>query len=181
MLRMRLATYEHLPFCFFALDMIDAISVCFPVTWRHICLRSCSQPLSKCPDGASKRRSLCRDCAGEWHRALCRHPPAELTPLTSFPPAAVFSPSRFESTPPHTDRWDMALFAGGPVWAMQWCPTPDGSPEKQYVALACHRGMDDEHCVNETYGGAALVQLWDVGRLDSCSRCCSSGNLRGAC
>lgn len=79
--------------------------------------------------------------------------------------------SRFESTPPHPDRWDMALFAGGPVWAMQWCPTPDGSPEKQYVALACHRGMDDEHCVNETYSCAGLVQLWDVGRLDSCSRC----------
>lgn len=86
------------------------------------------------------------------------------------------SPSRFESTPPHPDRWDMALFAGGPVWPIEWCPTPDGSPEKQYVALACHRGMDDEHCVNKTYSGAGLVQLWDVGQLDSCSRCGSSSN-----
>lgn len=73
----------------------------------------------------------------------------------------------------------MALFVGGPVWAMEWCPTPDSSPEKQYIALACHREMDDEHCVNKTYGGSGLVQLWDVGRLDSCSRCSLSENFGG--
>lgn len=73
-----------------ALNMVDLISVCLPVTWRHICLWSCSPLLSKCPDGASKRRSLCRDCAGGWHPALCRRPAAELTPLTSFSLAVVF-------------------------------------------------------------------------------------------
>lgn len=60
---------------------------------------------------------------------------------------------------------------------MEWCPAPDNSADRQYVALACHREMDDEHCVNQTYGGAALVQLWDVGRLDSISGCGSSGNI----
>uniref|UniRef100_A0A1A8FY35 General transcription factor IIIC, polypeptide 2, beta n=1 Tax=Nothobranchius korthausae TaxID=1143690 RepID=A0A1A8FY35_9TELE len=59
----------------------------------------------------------------------------------------------------------MLLFAGGPVWALEWCPTPDGAPATQYVALACYRGMDDVHRVNQTYTEPGLVQLWDCGRL----------------
>ncbi|KAM6906758.1 general transcription factor 3C polypeptide 2 [Lycodopsis pacificus] len=78
--------------------------------------------------------------------------------------------SRFTAVPAHPDRWDMLLYAGGPVWAMEWCPTPDGAPASQYVALACHRGMDDQHCVNKTHGGAALVQLWELGTLEYDSR-----------
>ncbi|XP_017290417.1 general transcription factor 3C polypeptide 2 [Kryptolebias marmoratus] len=74
--------------------------------------------------------------------------------------------SRFESAPAHSDRWDMSLFAGGPLWAVEWCPTPDGAPATQYVALACHRGMDDSHCVNRTYAEPGLVQLWDCGTLE---------------
>ncbi|XP_041815137.1 general transcription factor 3C polypeptide 2 [Chelmon rostratus] len=78
--------------------------------------------------------------------------------------------SRFAAVPAHQDRWDMLLFAGGPVWAMEWCPTPDGAPASQYIALACHGGMDDQHYVNKTYAGPGLVQLWDVGRLEYNSR-----------
>lgn len=73
---------------------------------------------------------------------------------------------RFESVSAHPDRWDMLLFAGGPVWAMEWCPTPDGAAASQYVALACHRAMDEQHYVNKTYTGPGLVQLWDVGKLE---------------
>ncbi|KAM9339283.1 general transcription factor 3C polypeptide 2 [Symphorus nematophorus] len=78
--------------------------------------------------------------------------------------------SRFTAVPPHPDRWDMVLYAGGPVWAMEWCPTPDGAPATQYIALACHRGMDNRHYVNKTYTGRGLVQLWDVGKLEYNSR-----------
>nr|XP_020473904.1 general transcription factor 3C polypeptide 2 isoform X1 [Monopterus albus] len=78
--------------------------------------------------------------------------------------------SRFGALPAHPDRWDMLLYAGGPVWAMEWCPTPGAAPATQYIALACHRGMDDEHYVNKTYTGAGLVQLWDVGQLEYNSR-----------
>ncbi|XP_019108923.1 general transcription factor 3C polypeptide 2 [Larimichthys crocea] len=77
---------------------------------------------------------------------------------------------RFSAEPAHSDRWDMLLFAGGPVWAMEWCPTPDGAPASQHIALACHRGMDDQHQVNKTYTGQGLVQLWDVGKLEYNSR-----------
>ncbi|XP_068433274.1 general transcription factor 3C polypeptide 2 [Clinocottus analis] len=77
---------------------------------------------------------------------------------------------RFTAVPAHPDRWDMLLFAGGPVWALEWCPTPDGAPACQYVALACHGGMEDRHCVNKTHSGAGLVQLWDLGPLQYNSR-----------
>uniref|UniRef100_A0A1A7WT83 General transcription factor IIIC, polypeptide 2, beta n=1 Tax=Iconisemion striatum TaxID=60296 RepID=A0A1A7WT83_9TELE len=78
--------------------------------------------------------------------------------------------SRFESVPAHSGRWDMLLFAGGPVWALEWCPTPDGAPASQYLALACHRGMDDVHQVNQIYTEPGLVQLWDCGSLKYNSR-----------
>ena len=75
-------------------------------------------------------------------------------------------PSRFEAVDAHPERWDTLMFTGGPVWAMEWCPSPDGSSDNQYVALACHRGMDDQHCANEKYTGSSLIQLWDVGKLE---------------
>lgn len=71
----------------------------------------------------------------------------------------------------------MLLFAGGPVWAMEWCPTPDGAPASQHIALACHRGMDDQHQVNKTYTGQGLVQLWDVGKLEYNSRYGQGGHI----
>ncbi|XP_034555359.1 general transcription factor 3C polypeptide 2 [Notolabrus celidotus] len=78
--------------------------------------------------------------------------------------------SRFSALPAHPDRWDMFLFAGGPVWALEWCPTPDGAPASQYIAVSCHRGMDEKHCFSETYTGHGLVQLWGVGTLELSSR-----------
>ncbi|XP_005464867.1 general transcription factor 3C polypeptide 2 isoform X2 [Oreochromis niloticus] len=72
---------------------------------------------------------------------------------------------RFDSIPPHPERWDMMLYAGGPVWALEWCPTPDGAPATQYIALSCHQRMDDFHYVNKTSAGTGLIQLWDVGKL----------------
>ncbi|XP_034756650.1 general transcription factor 3C polypeptide 2 [Etheostoma cragini] len=78
--------------------------------------------------------------------------------------------TRFTAVPSHPDRWDMLLYAGGPVWAMEWCPTPDGAPATQYLALGCHRGMDDQHYVNKMYSGPGLIQLWDLGMLEYNSR-----------
>lgn len=49
---------------------------------------------------------------------------------------------------------------------MEWCPTPDGAPATQYIALACHRGVDDQHYANKMYSGPGLIQLWDVGQLE---------------
>nr|XP_057945298.1 general transcription factor 3C polypeptide 2 isoform X2 [Doryrhamphus excisus] len=84
---------------------------------------------------------------------------------------------RFQAGPPHQDYWDMHLNAGGPVWAMEWCPTPDGAVVSQYLAVACHRNMDDQHYLHKNYTGPALVQVWDLGRLEYNSRPTSQAGL----
>ena len=92
------------------------------------------------------------------------------SPFLFFNAALFTSLTRFTAVPAHPDRWDMLLYTGGPVWAMEWCPTPDGAPASQYVALACHQGMEDQHCVNKTHSGVGLVQLWGLGALEYNSR-----------
>ncbi|XP_061609862.1 general transcription factor 3C polypeptide 2 isoform X1 [Phyllopteryx taeniolatus] len=74
--------------------------------------------------------------------------------------------NRFESLPAHPECWDMHLYTGGPVWPMEWCPTPDNAVASQYLAVACRRDMEEQHYFHKTYSGPALVQLWDVGTLD---------------
>ncbi|XP_043931276.1 general transcription factor 3C polypeptide 2 [Protopterus annectens] len=72
---------------------------------------------------------------------------------------------RFQSLPPHRERWDTVLFVGGPVWCMEWCPTPDGSAACQHAAIYCHRGMDDRHQMSRPFAEPGLLQIWKMGRL----------------
>uniref|UniRef100_A0A6I8T0S2 General transcription factor 3C polypeptide 2 n=1 Tax=Xenopus tropicalis TaxID=8364 RepID=A0A6I8T0S2_XENTR len=81
---------------------------------------------------------------------------------------------RFQSLPPHPQRWDMNFFVGGPVWSLEWCPTLGGSGSCQYLALYCHWGMDDRHKVDGVHPGPALLQLWSLGPLDM-ENSCDSG------
>uniref|UniRef100_A0A8C5M598 General transcription factor 3C polypeptide 2 n=1 Tax=Leptobrachium leishanense TaxID=445787 RepID=A0A8C5M598_9ANUR len=74
---------------------------------------------------------------------------------------------RFQSLPPHPERWDMTFFVGGPVWTMEWCPTIPGSGSCQYLALYCHKSMDDQTRIHVTKTGPALLQLWRLGTLDT--------------
>ncbi|XP_019392829.1 PREDICTED: general transcription factor 3C polypeptide 2 isoform X2 [Crocodylus porosus] len=73
--------------------------------------------------------------------------------------------NRFNSLQPHEERWDVSFFVGGPVWAMEWCPTPEGSAASQHVALYCHRGMDEKHSLAKVHTGPSLLQLWSLGPL----------------
>uniref|UniRef100_A0A8C0ITY7 General transcription factor 3C polypeptide 2 n=1 Tax=Chelonoidis abingdonii TaxID=106734 RepID=A0A8C0ITY7_CHEAB len=73
--------------------------------------------------------------------------------------------NRFNSLQPHEERLDVSFFVGGPVWAMEWCPCPEGSATPQYVALYCNKGMDEQHSLAELHTGPALLQLWALGIL----------------
>uniref|UniRef100_A0A8C3I487 General transcription factor 3C polypeptide 2 n=1 Tax=Chrysemys picta bellii TaxID=8478 RepID=A0A8C3I487_CHRPI len=73
--------------------------------------------------------------------------------------------NRFNSLQPHEERLDVSFFVGGPVWAMEWCPCPEGSAAPQYVALYCNKGMDEKHSLAELHTGPALLQLWALGIL----------------
>ena len=72
---------------------------------------------------------------------------------------------RFSSLQPHEERLDISFFVGGPVWAMEWCPSPEGSAASQYVAVYCHGSMEETHSVAGLHGGPALLQLWGLGAL----------------
>ncbi|TRY98126.1 hypothetical protein DNTS_028486 [Danionella cerebrum] len=82
-------------------------------------------------------------------------------------PIVLQTMNRFESMPYHPERWDSMFFVGGPVHSMEWCPCPDGAAKTQYAAIYCHKGMDDLHKVNQLYSSPALLQLWEVGSLQS--------------
>uniref|UniRef100_A0A673MA45 Uncharacterized protein n=1 Tax=Sinocyclocheilus rhinocerous TaxID=307959 RepID=A0A673MA45_9TELE len=81
-----------------------------------------------------------------------------------------FLSKRFESLPHHSERWDALFFVGGPVRSLEWCPCPDGAAKRQYAAIYCHKGMDDEHKINKLHTGPVLLQLWDIGDLQCKSR-----------
>ncbi|XP_035424223.1 general transcription factor 3C polypeptide 2 [Cygnus atratus] len=78
---------------------------------------------------------------------------------------ALYRLNRFNSLQPHEERRDVSFFVGGPVWAMEWCPTPEGSAATQYVCLYCHKSMDETHSVAGLHRGPALLQLWSLGTL----------------
>ncbi|XP_069742678.1 general transcription factor 3C polypeptide 2 [Narcine bancroftii] len=73
--------------------------------------------------------------------------------------------SRFQSLPAHTERWDVNFFVGGPVWCLEWCPTPEGSAACQYAAIYCNKGMDDRHTLTCQYIEPTLLQIWQLGDL----------------
>ncbi|XP_059501461.1 general transcription factor 3C polypeptide 2 isoform X2 [Stegostoma tigrinum] len=72
---------------------------------------------------------------------------------------------RFQSLPAHKDRWDINFFVGGPVWCVEWCPTPEGSAACQYAAIYCNKRMDDRHKLMDQYTEPTLLQIWQLGDL----------------
>eukprot|EP00727_Mastigamoeba_balamuthi_P005376 m51a1_g14837 putative domain containing protein (1290) ;mRNA; r:720960-727154 len=74
----------------------------------------------------------------------------------------------------------LVLNAGGPVWAMDWCPrrppappspqgaafTQEGSSQArtavQYLAVSAHRSFMETHRTTERYSGTNCVQVWRV-------------------
>ncbi|XP_075057113.1 general transcription factor 3C polypeptide 2 isoform X2 [Mixophyes fleayi] len=117
-------------------------------------------------------------CIDNWHFLSPREAEGYLPLQTTSPPFSIRREgiqeeadpcvlSRFQSLPPHRERWDVTFFVGGPVWSLEWCPTLGGSGSCQYVALYCHRGMDDRHRLDVTHTGPGLLQLWSLGSIGS--------------
>uniref|UniRef100_A0A8C3KH28 General transcription factor 3C polypeptide 2 n=1 Tax=Calidris pygmaea TaxID=425635 RepID=A0A8C3KH28_9CHAR len=98
-------------------------------------------------------------------------PAEEKSPLFSIQREGIeddgvlYRVNRFSSLQPHEERRDVSFFVGGPVWAMEWCPSPEGSAAAQYVAIYCHGSMEETHSVAGLHGGPALLQLWGLGTL----------------
>ncbi|XP_074717248.1 general transcription factor 3C polypeptide 2 isoform X3 [Strix uralensis] len=89
----------------------------------------------------------------------------------------LYRVNRFSSLQPHEERLDVSFFVGGPVWAMEWCPSPEGSAASQYVAVYCHGSMEETHSVAGLHGGPALLQLWGLGALQPAQGCADKARL----
>eukprot|EP00850_Spirogloea_muscicola_P023381 SM000352S13429 [mRNA] locus=s352:4947:9012:- [translate_table: standard] len=59
---------------------------------------------------------------------------------------------------------DVVLFAGGPVWALDWCPLPPHLTVGpwQYLAVGCHSAREPHHLVGQPAHGPGLIQIWAV-------------------
>ncbi|XP_044516930.1 general transcription factor 3C polypeptide 2 [Gracilinanus agilis] len=84
--------------------------------------------------------------------------------------STLYRINRFSSLAPHPERWDVSFFTGGPLWALEWCPVPEGAVVSQYVALFCSPSMNETHSLSRPYEGPGLLQLWNLGTLqqESC-------------
>ncbi|XP_012583025.1 PREDICTED: general transcription factor 3C polypeptide 2 isoform X3 [Condylura cristata] len=78
--------------------------------------------------------------------------------------------NRFSSITAHPERGDLSFFTGGPLWALDWCPVPEGAAASQYVALFSSPDMNETHPLSQLHSGPGLLQLWDLGTLqpESC-------------
>lgn len=60
----------------------------------------------------------------------------------------------------------LAFNAGGPIWAMDWCPSGPASAEtSQYIAISAHRTWEERHLIHANSSGPNFIQIWSVPTL----------------
>uniref|UniRef100_UPI0035900463 general transcription factor 3C polypeptide 2 isoform X2 n=1 Tax=Myxine glutinosa TaxID=7769 RepID=UPI0035900463 len=79
--------------------------------------------------------------------------------------------SRFGAVPVTEYEKDLTFFVGGPVWSLEWCPTPDGVAAVQFASVYCTRSWRSTHTLDECHVEPSLLQLWILGALQN--TCCS--------
>jgi len=95
---------------------------------------------------------------------LCTCPVSRPDPGTQQQATTADAPAAAEAT----FAVDCVLFAGGPVWAVDWCPLPapaDAAGPLQTVetlAVATHPRSARRNPVNVAQQGPGVVQLWGV-------------------
>lgn len=114
--------------------------------------------------------------AWKWHllselEAAPYLPQEEKSPLFSVQreglpeDGTLYRINRFSSITAHPERWDVSFFTGGPLWALDWCPVPEGAAASQYVALFSSPDMNETHPLSQVHSGPGLLQLWGLGTL----------------
>ena len=93
-----------------------------------------------------------------------------------FDGAAAATVPLFRSAVLDAGSGSQAGFAGGCVWAMDWCPA-DGELRVQYLAVAAHPDKEPRHRAHHICRGKNVIQLWEVGAAPSAAS--ESGGSRG--
>ncbi|CAM9170249.1 unnamed protein product [Lampetra planeri] len=87
-------------------------------------------------------------------------------------------PLRFEALPLDSRAWDLNFFVGGPVWSLDWGPTPNGSLSNQHVALYANSSALDLHKLNQIHREPALLQVPRMARMGLLAAAFSDGKVR---
>lgn len=100
------------------------------------------------------------------------------SPLDTQPNLKVvyktIAPDRTVSVPPiaserdstRVGAEDVIVNAGGPIWAVDWCPMKyDGEHATQYIAAATKSPDIKEHTTNVQSPGCAALQIWSLEGL----------------
>jgi WD40 repeat protein len=60
----------------------------------------------------------------------------------------------------------LAMNVGGPIWALDWCPTSPTMPQAiQFLAVSCHRTCNERHAMDKNTTGPNAIQIWSVPTL----------------
>lgn len=60
----------------------------------------------------------------------------------------------------------VAIFCGGPVWALAWLPTPVQLKVDQYLAVSAQKKFGNRYKLSQSYSSEETVQIWNFGCLD---------------
>eukprot|EP00741_Cyanophora_paradoxa_P015043 tig00020830_g14514.t1 len=74
----------------------------------------------------------------------------------------------FDSPANRERKAEVVLGAGGPVWAMDWCPMPPPVQDKegmqdQYLAVGVHKPDEALHKIGTAYADRTAIQVWRIG------------------
>ncbi|KAJ1286299.1 hypothetical protein BS78_03G343100 [Paspalum vaginatum] len=121
-------------------------SITFLREWRHFCYE---------PRGVS--------FANDGDSASSRDGTHNIT-LPQFSSASVPQVTPQEDRKDNTASFDFILFAGGNVWALDWCPRlcykPGSSINCEYLAVSTHPPGSSYHKLGMPLTGRGIIQVW---------------------
>ncbi|KAG2602087.1 uncharacterized protein LOC120708725 [Panicum virgatum] len=84
--------------------------------------------------------------------------------LPQFSAATVPQVTQQEDRRDNTVSFDFILFAGGNVWALDWCPRlcdkPGSSINCEYLAVSAHPPGSSYHKIGMPLTGRGIIQIW---------------------
>ncbi|WWC64454.1 uncharacterized protein I303_107064 [Kwoniella dejecticola CBS 10117] len=106
---------------------------------------------------------------GETH-ITCSMGPHDQQSTHTF---SIFDSKPFSATNPIVPREGHTFFAGGPIWGMDWCPTPESESSdfghEQYLAVSTLPHLDTRPHMAEKWPRTSKgsIQIWSLGPASS--------------
>ncbi|WVZ68097.1 hypothetical protein U9M48_017085 [Paspalum notatum var. saurae] len=127
-------------------------SITFLREWRHFCYEPRGVSFTNDSDSASSRDGM--------HNITLPQFSSASVPQASY--SLIITPQ--EDLRDNTASFDFVLFAGGNVWALDWCPRlcykPGSSINCEYLAVSTHPPGSSYHKLGMPLTGRGIIQVW---------------------